>query len=147
MIILVEGIFALNKMLCKLYDAKIYVNTPIDICLARRLIRDKEERSKPMEGNLNYYLNVMRPNLHFIKETKKYADHLLPNSNPEDIEQLINKLDPQTQQSAEPTPLSAPIRGFFVPAAAGQSIGVPPGTAETTIVEKSTALGFGNCEN
>jgi uridine kinase len=145
MIIIVEGIFALRPELCEMYDAKIYVNTPIDICLARRLIRDKDERDKPMEGNLHYYLNVMRPNLHFIKDTKKYADHLLPNSNPEDIEQLINKLDPQTQQSAEPTQLSAPRRGFFP--SAEQSTGVPPSKAETTIVGKGRVPGFSNSEN
>ncbi|KTD32813.1 uridine kinase [Legionella nautarum] len=147
-IIIVEGIFALNKELCDTnsYDSTIYVDTRSDECLARRLLRDETERGKPIKENLEYFMKNMLSNLHFIEDTKKYADHVLCNSNPEDIEQLIEKIDPQTQQSAEPAPLSAPVKGFFVPVSARKNTEVPPESTVTTIGQ-TTLTGFGGSKN
>ncbi len=60
-IIIVEGIHALSvPELTPLIDLSIYVDTPDDLRLARRIRRDVVERGRDVPGVLNQYLNTVR---------------------------------------------------------------------------------------
>lgn len=75
-IILVEGILLLsNKELRECFDIKVYMDTPLDICLIRRIKRDLVERSRSIESVTNQYLATVRPMYHqFIEPSKAWAD-------------------------------------------------------------------------
>jgi uridine kinase len=75
-IILVEGILLLsNKELRDCFDIKVYMDTPLDICLIRRIQRDLVERSRSVESVTNQYLSTVRPMYHqFIEPSKAWAD-------------------------------------------------------------------------
>lgn len=75
-IILVEGILLLsNKELRDCFDIKVYMDTPLDICLIRRIQRDLVERSRSIESVTKQYLATVRPMYHqFIEPSKAWAD-------------------------------------------------------------------------
>ena len=79
-VIIVEGImtFAIEK-LRKYFDIKIFVDTPSDIRLIRRLKRDMIDRKRSLESIINQYLAAVRP-MHeaFVEPSKKYADIIVP---------------------------------------------------------------------
>jgi uridine kinase len=78
-IIVVEGtlIFTL-KSLRRLFDLKIYMDTPLDICFIRRLSRDCRQRSRSTISVIDQYLGTVRPMyLKYIQPTRKYADFVL----------------------------------------------------------------------
>ena len=79
-VIIVEGIliFAIPK-LRELFDVKIFVDTPDDIRLLRRLKRDVEDRGRTIESVSEQYLTTVRP-MHeaFVEPSKKYADIIIP---------------------------------------------------------------------
>jgi uridine kinase len=79
-IIIIEGILLLNdSSLRKLLDVSIFMDTPLDICLIRRLVRDVEERNRTMESVLEQYQKTVRPMfLQFIEPSKQYADIIIP---------------------------------------------------------------------
>ena len=61
-VLVFEGIHALSlPELRPLLDLSIYVDTPDDLRLARRLRRDVVERQRDVEGVLNQYLASVRP--------------------------------------------------------------------------------------
>ncbi|MEM7768820.1 MAG: uridine kinase [Pseudomonadota bacterium] len=61
-VILLEGIHALSMpTLTPLIDLRIYVDTPDDLRLARRLRRDVLERDRDVEDVLEQYLATVRP--------------------------------------------------------------------------------------
>ena len=75
-IILVEGILLLsNQELRDCFDIKVYMDTPLDICLIRRIQRDLVERNRSIESVTNQYLATVRPMYHqFIEPSKAWAD-------------------------------------------------------------------------
>ena len=75
-IILVEGILLFADMqLRDKFDIKIYIDTPLDICLVRRINRDTQERSRSIESITEQYLTTVRPMYHqFIEPSKAHAD-------------------------------------------------------------------------
>ncbi len=75
-IILVEGILLLsNPSLRNCFDIKVYMDTPLDICLIRRIKRDTQERERSLESITNQYLTTVRPMYHqFIEPSKEWAD-------------------------------------------------------------------------
>ena len=79
-IIILEGILLLNEpRLRELMDVSIFMDTPLDICLIRRLVRDVQERGRTMESVLKQYQNTVRPMfLQFIEPSKQYADVIVP---------------------------------------------------------------------
>ena len=79
-IIILEGILLLNEpRLRELMDVSIFMDTPLDICLIRRLVRDVEERGRSMESVLKQYQSTVRPMfLQFIEPSKQYADIIIP---------------------------------------------------------------------
>ena len=79
-VIIVEGIliFAIPT-LREMFDVKIFVDTPDDIRLLRRLKRDVEDRGRTIESVSAQYLETVRP-MHeaFVEPSKKYADLIIP---------------------------------------------------------------------
>ena len=75
-IILVEGILLFsNPELREKFDIKIYIDTPLDICLVRRISRDTVERSRSIESITEQYLTTVRPMYHqYIEPNKPFAD-------------------------------------------------------------------------
>ena len=60
--IIVEGILTLAiPDICTLGDIKIYVDTPADIRLLRRIKRDSIERGRSVESVLRQYQKTVRP--------------------------------------------------------------------------------------
>ena len=53
----------------------IFVDTPLDICLMRRMKRDVNERGRSMDSVMAQYQKTVRPMfLQFIEPSKQYAD-------------------------------------------------------------------------
>jgi len=75
-IILVEGILLFsNPELRECFDIKVYMDTPLDICLLRRIQRDTVERERSMESITNQYLETVRPMYYqHIEPEKSWAD-------------------------------------------------------------------------
>lgn len=75
-IILVEGILLFaNQVLRDCFDIKVYMDTPLDICLIRRIQRDTVERGRSIESITSQYLNTVRPMYYqFIEPEKSWAD-------------------------------------------------------------------------
>ena len=79
-IIIVEGIMIFtNEELLKLFDMKVYVDTPDDIRFIRRLRRDIEDRGRTIDSVINQYLTAVRPmHLTFVEPSKRKADIIVP---------------------------------------------------------------------
>lgn len=78
--ILVEGILVFAEpQLRKMFDVKIYVDTPPDIRFIRRLQRDISERGRSMESVIMQYQRTVRP-MHeeFVESSKRFADVIIP---------------------------------------------------------------------
>jgi len=75
-IILVEGILLLsNPLLRDCFDLKVYMDTPLDICLIRRIERDTLERERSLMSITTQYLSTVRPMYYqFIEPSKAWAD-------------------------------------------------------------------------
>lgn len=79
-IIIIEGILLLtDPALRAQIDASIFIDTPLDICLMRRLTRDIMERGRTMESVIEQYKSMVRPMfLQFIEPSKQHADMIIP---------------------------------------------------------------------
>lgn len=79
-VIILEGILLLTRP--ELRDhlhASIFMDTPLDICLLRRLKRDVAERGRTMEAVLDQYRKTVRPMyVQFIEPSKQHADIIVP---------------------------------------------------------------------
>ena len=79
-VVIVEGIliFAEPRVL-DLLDVRIYVDTPDDIRLMRRLRRDSTERGRTFERTLDQYERTIRPmHFEFVEPSKRHADVIIP---------------------------------------------------------------------
>ena len=95
-VIIIEGMFGLySEKLRELMDIKIFVDTPSDLRILRRLLRDINERGRTVESVINQYLVSVRP-MHekYIKPTKQYSDIIVPDGGYNDIaiDILITKI-------------------------------------------------------
>ena len=79
-VIILEGILLLtDKRLREQMDFSIFVDTPLDICLMRRIRRDVNERGRTLDSVIAQYNKTVRPMyLQFIEPTKQYADIIVP---------------------------------------------------------------------
>lgn len=79
-VIIIEGILILHdKAIRKRLDAKVFMDTPLDICLLRRMQRDINERGRTFDSVLSQYKRTVRPMfLEFIEPTKQFADVIFP---------------------------------------------------------------------
>jgi uridine kinase len=79
-VVVVEGILVLwEPRLRERFDLKIFVDTPADLRIIRRLRRDVAERGRTAESILDQYLTTVRPSHElFIEPSKRYADVIVP---------------------------------------------------------------------
>merc|ERR1719356_2051562 len=79
-VVLLEGILVFYyKEVRDLFDMKLFVDTDADTRLARRVLRDIEERGRDLENVLFQYTNLVKPAFEeFCLPTKKYADVIVP---------------------------------------------------------------------
>ncbi|MCX5773801.1 MAG: uridine kinase [Fusobacteria bacterium] len=101
-IIIIEGIliFAIPK-LREIFDMKIFVDAPKDVCLMRRIKRDILERGRTLESVEKQYFNVVRPMyLQFIEPTIYYADIIIPRGgkNTVAINMLVSRIKALIQE-------------------------------------------------
>src|SRR5262245_33149417 len=79
-VVIVEGIliFAERRIL-DLLDLRVFVDTPDDIRLLRRIRRDIRERGRTLELTLDQYERNIRPmHLEFVEPSKRHADLIIP---------------------------------------------------------------------
>ncbi len=79
-VVIVEGIliFAEPRVL-DLLDLRVYVDTPMDVRLIRRLRRDINERGRTFERTLEQYERTIRPmHFEFVEPSKRHADVIIP---------------------------------------------------------------------
>lgn len=79
-IIIIEGIMLLTqKHLFKYFDIKVFVDTALDVCLMRRMLRDTQERGRSIVSVATQYEKTVKPMYHkFIKPSKNRADLIVP---------------------------------------------------------------------
>jgi uridine kinase len=75
-VILVEGILLLNDAkLRQQFDISVFMDTPLDICLLRRIKRDLEDRGRSLASVTEQYETTVRPAFfEFIAPSKQFAD-------------------------------------------------------------------------
>ncbi|CAN5666161.1 uridine kinase [soil metagenome] len=79
-VVIVEGIliFAEPRILDVL-DVRVFVDTPDDIRLMRRLRRDINERGRTFERTMEQYERTIRPmHFEFVEPSKRNADIIIP---------------------------------------------------------------------
>ena len=78
-VIIVEGILLLTHAgLRNAFDIKFYMDTPLDICLLRRMARDIKERGRSLDSVTSQYQDTVRPMYHeFIRPSVRYADMVI----------------------------------------------------------------------
>ncbi len=79
-IVVVEGILVLwEETLRRRFDLKLFVDTPADLRIIRRLQRDVAERGRTPESIIAQYLATVRPAHElFIEPSKRHADVIIP---------------------------------------------------------------------
>jgi len=95
-ILIIEGLMLLAMPeIRELLDIKLYVDTPEDIRLIRRLERDQKERGRTVPQVLKQYLDTVRPmHIEYIEPSKRYADVIIPEGgfNQTAIDIIISKI-------------------------------------------------------
>jgi uridine kinase len=79
-IIILEGIMLLTQIqLFDKFDVKVFVDTPLDVCLMRRMLRDTQERGRSISSVAKQYEDTVKPMYHkFIEPSKTFADLIVP---------------------------------------------------------------------
>lgn len=79
-IIIIEGIMLLTQIqLFDHFDFKVFVDTPLDVCLMRRMLRDTQERGRSLASVAEQYEKTVKPMYHkFIRPSKNFADLIVP---------------------------------------------------------------------
>ena len=79
-IIVLEGILALfDEKIRDMMDIKLYVDTPDDIRIIRRIKRDINKRGRTFESVIEQYYNTVRPmHQQFVEPSKKFANIIIP---------------------------------------------------------------------
>jgi len=95
-VVIVEGILLYHmSALRDLFSLKLFIDTPLDICLARRIKRDVNERGRTVDSVLSQYQATVRPMYQeFIEPSKFYADLIVPmgGKNPIALDVLDSKI-------------------------------------------------------
>jgi len=96
--IIVEGIFAFQEPLLHLGNLKIFLDTPREIRVARRMIRDEIKGRSDIE-TMAWSINVEKAHDIYIEPLKKFADIVIPFSyNPIVFDRKLAKPDlPNTE--------------------------------------------------
>jgi uridine kinase len=94
--LLVEGLFALHYAeLLPIYQLRIYVDTPDELCFERRLKRDLEERGRTPESVRMQYEATVRPSsLAIVRPSAIHADLVIDGAGALDwkVEQVLTAM-------------------------------------------------------
>ncbi|MSQ84498.1 MAG: uridine kinase, partial [Myxococcales bacterium] len=95
-VVIVEGILIFAEpALRERFDVKVFVDTPPDIRLLRRVRRDMERRGRQFEDIRRQYLKTVRP-MHeaFVEPSRRYADVIIPEggNNRVAVEMVVERL-------------------------------------------------------
>ncbi len=79
-VVVIEGILLLtHPRLRSLMHTTVFMDTPLDICLQRRIERDVQERGRTVESVLKQYQETVRPMfMEYIEPSKQYANIIVP---------------------------------------------------------------------
>ncbi|MCA9607387.1 MAG: uridine kinase [Myxococcales bacterium] len=79
-VVIVEGILVfVERRLRQYLDLKLFVDTPADIRVFRRIRRDLEHRGRDFQSIRDQYYKTVRPmHLQFVEPSKAYADLIIP---------------------------------------------------------------------
>lgn len=95
-VVLIEGILVLAEPeLRSLFDIKIFVDTPDDLRLIRRIQRDVNERGRSVDSVIQQYLSTVRPmHMAFVAPSMRHADVIIPQGghNTVAIEMLADRI-------------------------------------------------------
>ena len=86
-VVIAEGILLFHVPEIRgILDIRIFVDTPADIRLLRRITRDIRDRGRTLESVTEQYLRTVRP-MHdeFVEPSKRYADVIIPEGGYNDI--------------------------------------------------------------
>ena len=75
--VVVEGIFTFHEPLRELGDLKIFIDTPTEIRVARRMLRD-EEKGRSEIDTLSWSITVEKYHRQHVEPMKKFADLIIP---------------------------------------------------------------------
>jgi uridine kinase len=94
--LIVEGLFTLvYPELLPLYDLRVYIETPDEVCFERRMRRDVEERGRTPESVRMQYEATVRPAAErCIRPSAAHADLILDGTDALDwkVERVVNEL-------------------------------------------------------
>jgi len=111
-VLIVEGILVLyTPNLRELFDFSVYVETPDDERLLRRIERDMNERQRSIESIIKQYRKFVAPSFKsFVEPQKYFADIILPKGgyNEAGLEIIYNAISRKIQKELEEIPPSTP---------------------------------------
>ena len=94
--LIVEGLFALYyPELLPLYQLRVYIDTPDELCFERRLKRDIEQRGRTPESVKMQYEATVRPAcVAFVRPSASHADLVVDGTGALDwkVERVVNEL-------------------------------------------------------
>lgn len=79
-VVIIEGILLFtNPQIRDAFDLRFFMDTPLDICLIRRLKRDILSRGRDVDSVIKQYLETVRPMyMQFIEPSRQHADLIIP---------------------------------------------------------------------
>lgn len=91
-VVILEGIFILALPgLRDACDLRVYVDTPPDICLARRVLRDVQERGRTVQSCIEQYLRSVRPAQEaLVLPSRAHADLIA--TGPQDAGRIVARI-------------------------------------------------------
>ena len=101
-IILVEGILIFaDESLREQMDIRIFVDTDADVRLARRVLRDSEERARSVRSIVDQWQNTVKP-MHelYVEPSKKNAHVIIPEGghNTVALDMIVDRLERQLKK-------------------------------------------------
>jgi uridine kinase len=81
-IVIVEGLFTFYlESLRRLFDLRLFISSDMEVCLVRRLLRDREKRDSDYDRTINQYIDHVKPAFcAFIEPTRIFAEFTIHNS-------------------------------------------------------------------
>lgn len=79
-VVIYEGILLFTSpAMREAFDLRFFMDTPLDICLIRRLKRDIVSRGRDVDSVTKQYLETVRPMyMQFIEPSRQHADMIIP---------------------------------------------------------------------
>ena len=79
-VVIYEGILLFTSpAMREAFDLRFFMDTPLDICLIRRLKRDIVSRGRDVDSVTKQYLETVRPMyMQFIEHSRQHADMIIP---------------------------------------------------------------------